>query len=145
MGVRVIGGGCYKIEESFAGPSGGRDDEEREKEERENRVRTVAGEAAETVAGEAAGVIAGTVVGIVAEEPDKNYFSLRWLIPKIINALWELIRSFIIPYIGGADYEEGGFLQLLRVIGLLTAGLPAHCPQDYVNATRLGPLDVYLN
>ncbi|CAI9777460.1 unnamed protein product [Fraxinus pennsylvanica] len=82
---------------------------------------------------------------IVAEEPDKNYFSLRWLIPKIINALWELIRSFIIPYIGGADYEEGGFLRLLRVIGLLTARLPAHCPQDYVNATRLGPLDVYLN
>ncbi|CAI9777464.1 unnamed protein product [Fraxinus pennsylvanica] len=82
---------------------------------------------------------------IVAEEPDKNYFSLRWLILKIINALWELIRSFIIPYIGGADYKEGGFLRLLRVIGLLTAGLPAHCPQDYVNATRLGPLDVYLN
>ncbi|XP_022873284.1 uncharacterized protein LOC111392230 [Olea europaea var. sylvestris] len=82
---------------------------------------------------------------IVAEEPDKNYFSLRWLIPKIINAIWELIRSFIISYTRGADYEEGGLLRLLRVIGLLTAGLPAHCPQDYVNATRLGPSEVYLS
>ncbi|CAA3002189.1 probable feruloyl esterase A [Olea europaea subsp. europaea] len=82
---------------------------------------------------------------ILAEEPDKNYFSLRWLIPKIINAIWELIRSFIISYTRGADYEEGGLLRLLRVIGLLTAGLPAHCPQDYFDATRLGPLEVYLS
>ncbi|KAL2528536.1 alpha/beta-hydrolase superfamily protein [Forsythia ovata] len=82
---------------------------------------------------------------IVAEEPNKNYFSLIWLIPKIINVSWELIRSFIIPYTRGKDYKEGGLLRFLRVIGLLTAGLPDHCPQDYVNATRLGPSDLYLN
>ncbi|CAI9771989.1 unnamed protein product [Fraxinus pennsylvanica] len=39
VGVRVTGGGCCKIEESFAGLNGGRDGEEREKEERENRVK----------------------------------------------------------------------------------------------------------
>ncbi|KAH7848876.1 hypothetical protein Vadar_009607 [Vaccinium darrowii] len=75
---------------------------------------------------------------VVWEEPDKNYFSLLWAIPKILNAVWELIRSFIIPYIYGPDYKESWFMKLVRVFGLLIPGLSAHCPQDYDNATRLG-------
>lgn len=75
---------------------------------------------------------------VVWEEPDKNYFSLLWVIPKILNAVWELIRSFIIPYIYGPDYKESWFMTLVRVFGLLIPGLAAHCPQDYDNATRLG-------
>ncbi|KAF8405011.1 hypothetical protein HHK36_009907 [Tetracentron sinense] len=75
---------------------------------------------------------------ILTEEPNKNYFSVWEAIPKILNAVWELMRSFIIGHTKGADYEESWFLRLFRVIGLVFPGLPAHVPQDYVNATRLG-------
>ncbi|CAA0840966.1 alpha/beta-Hydrolases superfamily protein [Striga hermonthica] len=82
---------------------------------------------------------------VVAEEPNKNYFSLIWLLPKIANACWELMRSFVIGYTRGKDYREGGLLRILRFAGLLVAGIPAHCPQDYVNSTRLGKPDVFLS
>ncbi|KAF5201161.1 alpha/beta-Hydrolases superfamily protein [Thalictrum thalictroides] len=75
---------------------------------------------------------------IVEEEPNKNYFSLFMVVPKILTALWELIRGFIIPYVKGPDYQEGWFLKVFRVIGLILPGLPAHSPHDYVNSTRLG-------
>ncbi|KAK4409726.1 Lipase [Sesamum angolense] len=81
---------------------------------------------------------------VVGEEPDKNYFSMIWVILKLINAWWELIRSFVITYTKGAEYEEGSLLRMFRVIGLLIAGLPAHFLQDYVNATRLGSSNVFL-
>ncbi|KAK9285377.1 hypothetical protein L1049_024568 [Liquidambar formosana] len=81
---------------------------------------------------------------IVAEEPNKNYFGPFSVIPKTINAVWELIRSFIIPYVKGPEYREGWLLRVFRVIGLVIAGIPAHTPQDYVNSTRLGSSDVFL-
>ncbi|KAF6145779.1 hypothetical protein GIB67_016228 [Kingdonia uniflora] len=73
---------------------------------------------------------------IVIEEPNMNYFSLIWMLPKILNALYELMRSFGIYYTRGQDYGETWFLRVFRIIGLLIPGVPAHCPQDYVNATR---------
>lgn len=81
---------------------------------------------------------------VVAEEPNKNYFSPLTAIPKTLNAMWELIRSFIIPYTDGPSYTESYFLRVFRIIGLLIPGIPAHCPQDYVNATRLGSPDVFV-
>ncbi|EXC32850.1 hypothetical protein L484_009550 [Morus notabilis] len=75
---------------------------------------------------------------VLEDAPDKNYFSLIWYFPKLLNALWELIRSFINPHKYGPDYKEGWFQILYRLFGILVPGLSAHGPQDYVNLTRLG-------
>ncbi|KAI6695224.1 hypothetical protein NL676_022934 [Syzygium grande] len=80
---------------------------------------------------------------IVWEEPNKNYFSPLWAIPMMMNAWYELMRSFMIAHEKGPDYGEGLLLRILRVIGLLIPGLPPHVPQDYVNATRLGASQLF--
>lgn len=81
------------------------------------------------------------------DPPNKNvYFSVfspRVQIPMMVNAFYELKRSFTIPYKHGPDYAEGYFFRLLRLSGLVMPGATAHCPQDYVNSTRLGPSDVF--
>ncbi|GAB4852179.1 hypothetical protein Ancab_016370 [Ancistrocladus abbreviatus] len=77
---------------------------------------------------------------VLQDEPNKNYFSLQWVIPKYMNAIWELIRSFILPWIKGEEYEEGWCMRLFRITGLIIPGLPDHSLQDYDNCTRLGTL-----
>ncbi|XVE83891.1 hypothetical protein DITRI_Ditri16bG0124700 [Diplodiscus trichospermus] len=77
---------------------------------------------------------------VLPDEPNKNYFSLLWVLPKMMNANWELMRGFMTPMMMGADYKEGWFLRMWRMVGLVVPGLSAHAPQDYVNLTRLGSL-----
>ncbi|KAL7127482.1 hypothetical protein ABFS83_14G255700 [Erythranthe nasuta] len=72
------------------------------------------------------------------EEPNKNYFSLFYILPKILTAVYELIRSFIIPWTRGNDYRERWLMKILRITGLTVPGLTEHSPTDYVNLTRLG-------
>lgn len=74
------------------------------------------------------------------EEPNRNYFNLLWVIPKNLNSLWELVRGFLLPYVEGSEFRESWFMRFFRVVGLIIPGLSAHCPQDYVNVTRLGKL-----
>ncbi|KAI4329010.1 hypothetical protein L6164_021317 [Bauhinia variegata] len=72
------------------------------------------------------------------EEPNRNFFGIRYLIPLHLNAAWELFRSLTMGYMYGPDYKEGWFSTLARVIGLALPGISAHCPTDYVNSIRLG-------
>ncbi|CAL0322468.1 unnamed protein product [Lupinus luteus] len=78
---------------------------------------------------------------VLEEEPNKNYFSLFWVIPKILNSIWEIIRGFLIPLVKGKDYKDTWFMVVFRVFGLIIPGLPDHLPTDYVNVTRLGSLN----
>ncbi|KAI4327449.1 hypothetical protein L6164_019909 [Bauhinia variegata] len=77
---------------------------------------------------------------IVKEEPNENYFSPKAMIPMMSNAFREIIRSFTIARKNGPEYRETFLLRLIRMVGLFIPGIPAHCPQDYVNAARLGVL-----
>ncbi|KAJ8770635.1 hypothetical protein K2173_021282 [Erythroxylum novogranatense] len=81
---------------------------------------------------------------IVPEEPCNNYFTTFSAISMFFTAIWELIRSFIIPYIKGPEYREGWVVKLIRLYGLLFPGLSAPNPQDYTNITRLGQVSLYL-
>ncbi|KAF5791722.1 putative triacylglycerol lipase [Helianthus annuus] len=81
---------------------------------------------------------------VLPEEPNKNYFSMFALIPMFINAVWELLRSFIMYYHNGPEYYETYTCRGCRLIGLLIAGLPAHGPTDYVNLTRLGSPELFM-
>lgn len=74
----------------------------------------------------------------VEEEPNRNYFALRYIIPEYANSAWELLRSFVMGYMYGPSYRESWESTLMRFVGLAIPGLSAHCPVDYVNAMRLG-------
>ena len=72
------------------------------------------------------------------EEPNPNFFGLKYLFLEYLNAVWELIRSFTMGYKYGPEYEEGWFSVLMRIMGLVLPGVSAHSPTDYVNSMRLG-------
>ncbi|KAK9011186.1 hypothetical protein V6N11_044040 [Hibiscus sabdariffa] len=72
------------------------------------------------------------------EEPNKNYFAIRQVIPEYLNAGWELVRGLAAGCIYGAEYKEGWFSMLFRVLGLAMPGVAAHCPTNYINSIRLG-------
>ncbi|CAN6701372.1 unnamed protein product [Malus baccata var. baccata] len=74
----------------------------------------------------------------VEEEPNRNYFGMRYLIAVYLNAVWELIRGLTMGYTHGPEYREGWFSILLRIIGLVAPGLSAHSPTNYINSVRLG-------
>ncbi|KMT04710.1 hypothetical protein BVRB_7g168920 [Beta vulgaris subsp. vulgaris] len=74
----------------------------------------------------------------VEEEPNKNFYGIRYLIPAHVNAAWELIRGLLMGYLYGVDYQEDWYSIFVRVVGLVLPGISAHSPRDYVNSVRLG-------
>ncbi|XP_057252141.1 triacylglycerol lipase OBL1 isoform X2 [Beta vulgaris subsp. vulgaris] len=74
----------------------------------------------------------------VEEEPNKNFYGIRYLIPAHVNAAWELIRALMMGYLYGVDYQEDWYSIFVRVVGLVLPGISAHSPRDYVNSVRLG-------
>ncbi|KAG6494590.1 triacylglycerol lipase OBL1-like [Zingiber officinale] len=74
---------------------------------------------------------------LMEEEPNKNYFSLWELLPRYMNAVWELVRSFLMGRLKGAEYEEGWLLRFVRLCGILLPGVSSHLPGNYVNCVRL--------
>ena len=75
---------------------------------------------------------------IMKHEPDPNYFAPSDIIPIYATGVWELIRSFLMKYMYGEEYEEGWLSVLSRVIGLLCPGVSDHLPTNYIDAVRLG-------
>ncbi|RZR85628.1 hypothetical protein BHM03_00012646 [Ensete ventricosum] len=74
----------------------------------------------------------------VEEEPNRNYFGLRYLLPEYMNAVWELIRSLSMRYAYGTEYKESWLSICLGIYGLLMPGVSAHSPVNYINSVRLG-------
>lgn len=72
------------------------------------------------------------------EEPDPNFYGLRYVVSAHLNSVWELIRSFVVGYTHGPMYKETWFMVFARIMGLALPGIAAHCPTDYVNSVRLG-------
>ncbi|KAL4582277.1 hypothetical protein LXL04_006821 [Taraxacum kok-saghyz] len=68
---------------------------------------------------------------VVKEVPNKNYFSIKSFVPMYLNAVLEIVRSFVLPNNYGGDYKEGILLSGVRLFGMIVPGIPAHCPQDY--------------
>ncbi|PWA46033.1 alpha/Beta hydrolase fold protein [Artemisia annua] len=79
---------------------------------------------------------------VVKEVPNKNYFSKKLALVHL-NAVFELVRSLALPYVYGRIYKEGILLTQVRLFGLIFPGASAHCPQDYVNLTRLASPDIF--
>lgn len=73
---------------------------------------------------------------VLEEEPNKNYFSLLYVLPKILNAVYEMIRGFILPHIKGEEFKEGWLMKLFRIMAFITPGLIDHFLLEYDNATR---------
>ncbi|KAI3923778.1 hypothetical protein MKW92_047611 [Papaver armeniacum] len=60
------------------------------------------------------------------EEPNPNFYKIKFLILEYLNAAWELARSLIMGYTHGPEYKEGWFCIFLRLMGLALPGISAH-------------------
>ncbi|TYG43890.1 hypothetical protein ES288_D11G054900v1 [Gossypium darwinii] len=81
---------------------------------------------------------------ILPEEPHKNYFETFGGTRRFLNALFELVRCLYLPWLKGGDYREGlAMILIVRFSALAFPGAADHNPLDYVNATRLGSMEVF--
>ncbi|XP_022132571.1 uncharacterized protein LOC111005368 isoform X1 [Momordica charantia] len=75
------------------------------------------------------------------EQPNNNYYWPIYLIPQFLAALWEFIRSLMIPLVKCSwDYFEGFGNLKNRVLGLFIPATSAHMLLNYINSTRYGKI-----
>ncbi|CAN6466650.1 unnamed protein product [Victoria cruziana] len=79
---------------------------------------------------------------ITKKDLDRDYFSLKAVVPLYLNSAWELVKGVFIGPVMGRGYTEGWIQLLYRVFGLVVPVLPPHSLRDYVNSTRLGPVEL---
>ncbi|MCL7049110.1 hypothetical protein MKW94_026992 [Papaver nudicaule] len=77
---------------------------------------------------------------VMKQEPNNNYFSPWYIIPKYFNAWLDLFRGIFAGIKLGKDYKEGFMSILFRMIGLLIPGVASHSPRDTVNSVRLAKI-----
>lgn len=74
---------------------------------------------------------------VISRNVNDKYFCVLSFFTRRVDAVWELVRSFILPYTYGAYYRENLLLRLTRVVAIIQPGLSNHTPYDYINATTL--------
>ncbi|KAJ1698281.1 hypothetical protein LUZ63_006793 [Rhynchospora breviuscula] len=72
------------------------------------------------------------------EEPDRNFFGVKYIIPLYLTAVWEIIKGLAMGYIFGSEYKETWVATFFTILGLMMPGISAHCTTNYVNCARLG-------
>ncbi|KAG9443888.1 hypothetical protein H6P81_015228 [Aristolochia fimbriata] len=75
-------------------------------------------------------------VEAMEEEPNPNYFDIKYVVPMYWNAWVDLYRGMTIGF-KEKEFKEGLLSIGFRAIGLIVPGLASHSPRDYVNSTRL--------
>lgn len=74
------------------------------------------------------------------EQPNKNFMDVMFSPVMRMCAAWELVNGMVLNrVIYGDDFHDSGLMALARFVALITPGLVAHAPTNYVNAIRLGP------
>ncbi|KAI5055852.1 hypothetical protein GOP47_0029684 [Adiantum capillus-veneris] len=74
------------------------------------------------------------------EQPNRNFVDLMFSAVMRLSAGVELLNGMVLNrMLYGDDFHDSHLMALSRFVALLTPGLVAHAPPNYINSIRLGP------
>ncbi|RWR76187.1 Phospholipase A1-IIbeta [Cinnamomum micranthum f. kanehirae] len=80
---------------------------------------------------------------VVMQEPNRNYFDLRYFPNMYYTQFKDFFTSLLIlPIKEGKEYRETVPSLIYRAIGFAIPGVPCHSPRDYLNAIKLGKVTI---